>query len=143
MTSPAVVFVHGIGGSARVWARQMASFAAAGYRPVASDLPGYGARPPVTAMTFEELAADVEASDCGARTCIGRCWSGIRMGGMVVQTALRRRPDGYRRSGAGLHQPGLRQSERRIPEKVRGRQAGAARRRQDHGRARAQQWSMP
>ena len=72
-TSPAVAFVHGIGGSARVWMRQTASFAAAGYGSAALDLPGYGARQPVTSMTFEELAADVEASDCGPRTCIARC----------------------------------------------------------------------
>jgi pimeloyl-ACP methyl ester carboxylesterase len=61
-TLPAVVFVHGIGGSARVWAAQMTNFAAAGCTPVALDLPGYGARPPVAAMmSFEDLAADIEA----------------------------------------------------------------------------------
>ena len=58
----AVVFLHGIGGAARAWAPQLASFAAAGFNPVALDLPGYGARPAVTQMTFEALAADVEAA---------------------------------------------------------------------------------
>ena len=93
-TPPAVAFVHGIGGSARVWAAQTASFAAAGYTPAALDLPGYGARQPVTSMTFEELAADVEAriadQDLHRPVLIGHS-----LGGMVVQTALRRRPDGY------------------------------------------------
>ena len=93
-TSPAVVFLHGIGGSARVWAWQMASFAAAKYMPVALDLPGYGARPPVTATDFEELAADIEAAI--ARRGLRRpVLVGHSMGGMVAQTALRRRPDGY------------------------------------------------
>jgi 3-oxoadipate enol-lactonase len=92
--SPAVVFVHGIGGSARVWAPQVTSFAAAGLVPVALDLPGYGGRSPVVAMDFEELAADVEAVIDQHR--LSRpILVGHSMGGMVVQTALRRRPEGY------------------------------------------------
>ena len=47
-----VIFLQGIGGDARLWAPQVASFAAAGYAPHALDLPGYGAREPVDAMTF-------------------------------------------------------------------------------------------
>ena len=86
--------MHGIGGAARVWALQMASFAAAGYTPVALDLPGYGARPPVAAMDFEDLAADVEAG-IAERGLHRPVLVGHSMGGMVAQTALRRRPDGY------------------------------------------------
>jgi len=92
---PAVVFIHGIGGGARLWAPQMASFSAAGYRPVALDLPGYGQRPAVDHMDFEGLAADVET----AIDCLGLARPvlvGHSMGGMVAQTALRRRPDGYK-----------------------------------------------
>ena len=92
---PAVVFVHGIGGAARVWAAQNGDLPAAGFTPVALDLPGYGARPPVTAMTFEELAADVEAT-IAERGLDRPVLVGHSMGGMVAQTALRRRPDGYR-----------------------------------------------
>lgn len=91
---PAVVFIHGIGGGARLWALQMASFSAAGYRAVALDLPGYGERPAVDHMDFEGLAADVE----GAIAHLGLARPvlvGHSMGGMVVQTALRRRPSGY------------------------------------------------
>lgn len=91
----AVVFLHGIGGAARGWAPQLASFAAAGLRPVALDLPGYGARPPVTSMDFERLAADLEAA-IAARALDRPALVGHSMGGMIVQTALRRRPDGYR-----------------------------------------------
>jgi 3-oxoadipate enol-lactonase len=93
--APAVVFLHGIGGAARIWAPQVASFAAAGFRPVALDLPGYGARPPVDHMDFETLAGDVEAAI--ARLDLDRpILVGHSMGGMIAQTALRRRPDHYR-----------------------------------------------
>jgi pimeloyl-ACP methyl ester carboxylesterase len=93
--APAAVFLHGIGGAARIWAPQIASFAAAGFRPVALDLPGYGARAPVDHMDFETLAADVEAAI--ARLDLDRpILVGHSMGGMVAQTALRRRPDDYR-----------------------------------------------
>jgi 3-oxoadipate enol-lactonase len=91
---PAVVFIHGIGGGARLWALQMTSFSAAGYHPVALDLPGYGERPAVDHLDFEDLAADVEA----AVERLGLAHPvlvGHSMGGMIVQTALRRRPRGY------------------------------------------------
>jgi 3-oxoadipate enol-lactonase len=89
-----VVFLHGIGGSARSFAPQIASFASAGYQPVALDLPGYGAREPVTAMSFEALAEDVEFAL--SRSALARpVLVGHSMGGMVVQTMLRRRPEDY------------------------------------------------
>jgi pimeloyl-ACP methyl ester carboxylesterase len=92
---PAVVFIHGLGGGARSWALQIASFSAAGFRPVALDLPGYGERPVVDHLDFEGLAADMEAAV--ERLGLPRpVLVGHSMGGMVVQTALRRRPDGYK-----------------------------------------------
>ena len=45
MNNVPVIFLHGIGGSARSFAPQVESFAAAGFRPVPLDLPGYGGRP--------------------------------------------------------------------------------------------------
>jgi pimeloyl-ACP methyl ester carboxylesterase len=89
-----VVFLHGIGGSARSFAPQIASFASAGYQPVALDLPGYGAREPVGAMSFEALAEDVEFA-LGRSALEKPVLVGHSMGGMVVQTMLRRRPDDY------------------------------------------------
>jgi len=93
--SSAVVFLHGIGGAARAWAPQTAAFKAAGLHPVALDLPGYGARPAVDSMDFEALAVDLEATI--ERLGLERpALVGHSMGGMIAQTAMRRRPDGYR-----------------------------------------------
>lgn len=92
--APAVVFLHGVGGAARAWGPQMAGFAAAGLRPVALDLPGYGARPEVPEMHFDVLASDVEAA-IAERGLPRPVLVGHSLGGMVAQTALRRRPDGY------------------------------------------------
>lgn len=89
-----VIFLHGIGGGAKSFAPQMASFAAAGFHPVALDLPGYGAREPVKTMTFDALAEDIESTI--AQNALERpVLVGHSMGGMVVQTMLRRKPDGY------------------------------------------------
>jgi 3-oxoadipate enol-lactonase len=90
-----VVFLHGIGGGARSFAPQIASFAQAGYHPVALDLMGYGAREPVEAMSFEALAEDVEFA-IGEAGLDRPVIVGHSMGGMIVQTMLRRRPDDYR-----------------------------------------------
>ena len=88
-----VVFLHGIGGGAKSFAPQIASFARAGYHPVALDLPGYGGREPVETMSFDALAEDVETNIAGLERPV---LVGHSMGGMVVQTLLRRRPNGYR-----------------------------------------------
>ena len=90
-----VIFLHGIGGSGRMFAPQVASFASAGYYPVALDLPGYGDRTPVEAMSFEALAEDVEFT-ITQNALEKPVLLGHSTGGMVVQTMLRRRPDDYR-----------------------------------------------
>jgi pimeloyl-ACP methyl ester carboxylesterase len=94
VTTP-VIFLHGIGGGARSFAPQIASFASAGYQPVALDLMGYGTREPIEAMSFEALAEDVEfaISESGLERAV---LIGHSMGGMVVQTMLRRKPEAYR-----------------------------------------------
>jgi pimeloyl-ACP methyl ester carboxylesterase len=89
------VFLHGIGGAARIWKRQLETFAAAGLPAVALDLPGYGGREPVQAMDFDGLAADVEAA-IDAHGLDRPVLVGHSMGGSVVQTMLRRQPDRYR-----------------------------------------------
>lgn len=94
-SAPAVVFLHGIGGAARAWEPQVKAFAGAGFNPVPLDLPGYGVRPPVGSMTFADLAADVEAV-IDDKELQHPILVGHSMGGMIAQTLLRRRPDGYR-----------------------------------------------
>lgn len=92
---PAVVFIHGIGGAARIWQTQLTTFWAAGYTCVAVNLPGYGGRRPLQEVTFENLAADVEATiTSNGFKQVGLL--GHSLGGMIAQTMLRRRPDAYR-----------------------------------------------
>ena len=90
-----IVFLQGLVGAARLWQPQIASFRAAGYEPVPLDLPGYGSRPPVDAMDFDMLAADVETT-IDERKLDRPVIIGHSFGGMIAQTCLRRRPDGYR-----------------------------------------------
>jgi 3-oxoadipate enol-lactonase len=91
---PAVVFLHGVGGAARAWTPQMASFSAAGFAAVVLDLPGYGGRPPITTMDFDGLADDLETA-IAQRRLQRPVLVGHSLGGMIAQTALRRRPDAY------------------------------------------------
>jgi 3-oxoadipate enol-lactonase len=94
VAAQAILFLHGIGGAGRVWAGQVARFAAAGFAPLAPDLPGYGGRARLPVMDMEGLAEDAEA--CLARHNVARpVLVGHSMGGMVAQTMLRRRPLGY------------------------------------------------
>jgi 3-oxoadipate enol-lactonase len=91
----AIVFVHGIGGAARIWQEQLSALSAAGHTSVAVNLLGYGGRAPIKDVSFDQLAADVEA----AIAAIGLdrpILIGHSLGGMVAQTMLRRRPAGYR-----------------------------------------------
>lgn len=92
---PAVVFIHGIGGGARAWQRECAAFAAAGLGAIAVDLPGYGGRPLLSPMSFDGLATDLEET-IAQRGLDRPVLVGHSMGGMVAQTALRRRPAAYR-----------------------------------------------
>ncbi len=90
-----VIFLHGIGVGAKGFAPQMASFVQAGYQPMALDLLGYGGREPVEAMSFEALAEDVEFA-LGEAGLERPVLVGHSMGGMVVQTLLRRQRGDYR-----------------------------------------------
>jgi 3-oxoadipate enol-lactonase len=93
--SPAVVFIHGIGGAARIWQAQLTTFCAAGCSCMAVNLPGYGGRRPIQEVTFENLAADVEAT-IASNGFKQPALIGHSLGGMIAQTMLRRRPDAYR-----------------------------------------------
>lgn len=90
-----VVFLHGVGGSSHVWQPQAHPFRAAGFAPLPLDLPGYGGRPPIEHIDFEQFSDDAEAAIANAgfdRPVL----VGHSLGGMIAQTMLRRRPDRYR-----------------------------------------------
>ena len=53
---PVVLFLHGIGGGHLAFAPQLETFAQAGYRAVAWDMPGYGHSDPIEPYTFKGLA---------------------------------------------------------------------------------------
>ncbi|MFZ5692309.1 MAG: alpha/beta fold hydrolase [Pseudomonadota bacterium] len=89
-----VVFIHGVGGSASAWQLQVESFRAAGYTPLALNLPGYGGRPAIEAIDFEQFSDDVEAQ-IAAAGLVRPVLVGHSLGGMIAQTMLRRKPDGY------------------------------------------------
>lgn len=53
---PTVLMLHGIGGGHLAFAPQVETFAGAGYRAVAWDMPGYGHSAPIEPYTFKGLA---------------------------------------------------------------------------------------
>jgi pimeloyl-ACP methyl ester carboxylesterase len=89
-----VVFIHGVGGSALAWQPQAESFRAAGYTPLALDLPGYGGRPAIESIDFEQFSDDVEAQ-IAAAGLVRPVLVGHSLGGMIAQTMLRRKPQEY------------------------------------------------
>ena len=90
-SGPTVLMLHGIGGGHLAFAPQVDSFASAGYRAVAWDMPGYGHSAPIEPYTFKGLAesclALIDSLDCGPVTLLGHS-----MGGMVAQEMVARRP---------------------------------------------------
>ena len=97
---PTILMLHDVGGGHRAFAPQVESFAAAGYRAVAWDMPGYGHSAPIDPYTFKGLA-----QSCGllidsllqAQGGRGVILLGHGMGGMVAQEVVARRPELVRR----------------------------------------------
>lgn len=91
-SGPTVLMLHGIGGGHLSFAPQLEGFAAAGFRAVAWDMPGYGFSAPVEPFNFKGLAARcvalIEALQCPSLSLLGHS-----MGGMVAQEVALRRPD--------------------------------------------------
>jgi pimeloyl-ACP methyl ester carboxylesterase len=94
-SGPVVVFLHGIGGGHLAFAPQLETFAQAGFRAVAWDMPGYGHSDPIEPYTFKGLAErcialiDALAARNGQQVSL----VGHSMGGMVAQEVIARRPD--------------------------------------------------
>lgn len=88
---PAVIFLHGIGGSARVWTLQLAALAESGYRAVAWDSPGYGDSPQSPPKSWDELSsallALLDCLDLPVAALVGHSF-----GGMVAQKFVAEHP---------------------------------------------------
>jgi 3-oxoadipate enol-lactonase len=88
---PLVLLLHGIGGGRLGWAGTGEALAAAGWRALAVDLPGYGATPAARPCTLEAMAGAVERlvewSGSSHATLVGHS-----MGGMVAQELAARAP---------------------------------------------------
>jgi 3-oxoadipate enol-lactonase len=87
---PPLVFLHGIGGAARAWRRQLAAFGDR-YRAIAWDMPGYGNSQPLPALSIATLADALQdfLQQVGA---IKPVLVGHSIGGMIVQQVLTRDP---------------------------------------------------
>jgi pimeloyl-ACP methyl ester carboxylesterase len=82
----AVVMLHGVGGGREAWAPQLDAIAAAGYRAVAWDAPGYGSSGLIEPYDMAGLARALEPL-LDALPARRRVLIGHSMGGMVAQEA--------------------------------------------------------
>lgn len=87
----AVFMLHGVGGGKEAWARNQPMLAAAAYRAVAWDMPGYGASPSISPCTNALLADALKGliMHIGAKRNV---LLGHSMGGMVAQEVAARAP---------------------------------------------------
>ncbi len=95
-----ILMLHDVGGGHRAFAPQVESFAAAGYRAVAWDMPGYGHSAPIDPYNFKSLAqscALLIENLMHAKGGGGVILLGHGMGGMVAQEVAARRPELVRR----------------------------------------------
>jgi 3-oxoadipate enol-lactonase len=105
----ALVFLHGIGGCAKVWQLQLDAFGVR-YSAIAWNMPGYGGSPRVQELTFPVLADALEKLlDTLPNKRIHLV--GHSMGGMVVQEFLRKRAHRVASICLYASSPGLAQPE--------------------------------
>jgi 3-oxoadipate enol-lactonase len=87
---PPLVFLHGIGGTARVWRGQLDAFGDR-YRAIAWDMPGYGGSAPLPSVSIAALASALKdfLHQVGA---VKPILVGHSIGGMIVQQLLVHEP---------------------------------------------------
>jgi 3-oxoadipate enol-lactonase len=85
-----LIFLHGIGGAARVWRGQLETFGDR-YRTIAWDMPGYGGSRPLPRVSVAALADALQEflEEIGAKMPI---LVGHSIGGMIVQEWLVQNP---------------------------------------------------
>ena len=85
-----LIFLHGIGGAARSWRQQLATFGDR-FRAIAWDMPGYGGSAPLTSVSIAALADALQQfiEQLGATMPI---LVGHSIGGMIVQKWLAQSP---------------------------------------------------
>lgn len=86
----AVVFVHGLGGSWQNWLENLPATAAAGYRAIALDLPGFGGSAmPTEPISITNFAATVDALcehlGLGPVTVVGNSMGGFTAAEMAIR----------------------------------------------------------
>ena len=89
---PPLVFLHGIGGAARAWRRQLEAFGDR-YRAVAWDMPGYGGSLPLPRVSIA-TRADALQDFLQAVAAVNPILVGHSIGGMIVQQWLVNNPQG-------------------------------------------------
>ena len=91
-TGPAVILLHAFPVDSTLWAPQRRALAAAGYRVITPDLPGFGG----SAMSAEAPSVDVMADEVAAvmdqMGIADAVVGGLSMGGYVAMAMLRRHP---------------------------------------------------
>jgi 3-oxoadipate enol-lactonase len=87
---PPLVFLHGIGGAARAWRRQL-DFFRGRYRTLAWDMPGYDGSTPLPTVSIAALADALQdfLQQVGAMKPV---LIGHSIGGMIVQQLLAKHP---------------------------------------------------
>ncbi|WP_225150550.1 alpha/beta fold hydrolase [Bradyrhizobium sp. BRP23] len=85
-----LIFLHGIGGAARAWRRQLATFGDR-FRAIAWDMPGYGGSAPLASVSIAALAEALQQFI--AQLGVSRpVLVGHSIGGMIVQKWLVQSP---------------------------------------------------
>ncbi|QAU38381.1 alpha/beta fold hydrolase [Bradyrhizobium guangdongense] len=85
-----LIFLHGIGGAARAWRQQLATFGGR-FHAIAWDMPGYGGSAPLASVSIAALAGALQQfiDQIGAAKPI---LVGHSIGGMIVQKWLTQSP---------------------------------------------------
>ncbi|WP_407188631.1 alpha/beta fold hydrolase [Bradyrhizobium centrosematis] len=85
-----LIFLHGIGGAARAWRRQLSTFGSR-FRAIAWDMPGYGGSVPLARVSIATLAEALQQfiEQLGATRPM---LVGHSIGGMIVQKWLAQSP---------------------------------------------------